>query len=107
VEYLEEDRGSGCPAVSNKEIAEELLRIADLLEARGNGHLAYRAAGDRVTRAGIDIHAMVESGRERLIDYFPGIGEKFRVLVTEFVRTGRTGIKSQLEREAAGLRRTV
>lgn len=103
---LEEESGMDNTVTSNNEIAGELERIADLLKVKGNGHLAYRAAAERVMRAGIDIPGLVESGMDHRISYFPGIGERFRGLIAEFVKTGRTELRSRLEREAAGMRRT-
>ncbi|MFO7915453.1 MAG: helix-hairpin-helix domain-containing protein [Candidatus Krumholzibacteriales bacterium] len=88
---------------TNREISGELNRIADLLEMKdGQSHRirAYRDAASQIEDEEQNISRLVEKGNEDKLREIPGIGEKLQGLITEFVKTGRTGLRNRLEGEA-------
>lgn len=89
--------------ITDREISEELSRIADLLEIKdGEGHRirAYREAASQIEDEKQSISRLVEKGNEDKLREIPGIGEKLQGLITEFVKTGQTGLRNRLEGEA-------
>ena len=88
---------------TNREISGELNRIADLLEMKnGQSHRirAYRDAASQIEDEKQNISRLVEKGNEDKLREIPGIGEKLQGLITEFVKTGQTGLRNRLEGEA-------
>ena len=84
---------------TNAEIAQELEAIADLLDIRRDNAFrirAYRQGARRVRDADAPLAEYVlEGSQERLRDV-PDIGEGLAAVISEYVLTGRTGIRQEL-----------
>jgi hypothetical protein len=89
---------------NNQKIAAVLDRVADLLEAQdANEHRirAYRDGANAVRDAGESVTELVMQGREEELQDLPGIGEKLAGVMSEYVRTGRSGLLDRLRGEVA------
>jgi DNA polymerase (family 10) len=85
--------------VSNREVAEILLRIADMLEIKGEvvyKSLAYRRAAQSILDLGRDINEVWAKGELRQI---AGVGEALGKKLDELVRTGRLQYYEELQEE--------
>lgn len=90
--------------IENQEIAKVLERIAGLLEAQdANVHRirAYRDGAQAVRDAGESVAELVMQGQEEKLQDLPGIGEKLAGVMTEYVRTGRSGLLDRLRGEVS------
>ena len=88
----------------NQEIAGVLDRIAGLLEAQdANVHRirAYHDGANAVRDSDESVADLVMQGREDKLQDLPGIGEKLAGVITEYVRTGRSGLLDRLRGEVA------
>jgi len=85
--------------MTNKEVAEILRRIADMLEIKGEivyKALAYRRAADNIEYLGRDIEDVWREGKLREI---PGIGKSLAEKLDELLRTGRMSYYEELQEE--------
>jgi DNA polymerase (family 10) len=85
--------------LTNRDIAELLRLIADMLEIKGEvvyKSLAYRKAADSIENLGRDIAQVWREGRLKEI---PGVGEALAKKLDELLRTGRLGYLEQLQEE--------
>ena len=85
--------------LSNREVAETFLTIANLLEIKGEvvyKTLAYRKAADSILHLGRDIQ---EYWREGNLTEIPGVGKAIAEKIDELLSTGRLGFLEKLEAE--------
>ena len=85
--------------MTNKEVAEILRRIADMLEIKGEivyKALAYRRAADNIEYLGRNIEEVWREGKLREI---PGVGKSLAEKLDELLRTGRMTYYEQLQEE--------
>lgn len=83
----------------NREIAEVLNRVADLLEAQDANHFrvrAYRNAARTVEQSEKSISRMAIRDQKSL-EELPDIGQSIAGAIREFVHTGRLGLLDRLE----------
>ena len=84
---------------TNAEIAQELEAIADLLDIRRDNAFrirAYRQGARRVRDAEAPIAEYVLEGNQERLRDVPDIGEGLAAVISEYVLTGRTGIRQEL-----------
>ncbi len=85
--------------ISNREAAEILLRIADMLEIKGEvvyKSLAYRRAAQSILDLGRDINEVWRQGGLREV---PGVGEALAKKLDELLRTGHLQYYEELQEE--------
>jgi DNA polymerase (family 10) len=85
--------------VTNREVADLLRLIADMLEIKGEvvyKSLAYRKAADNIEALGHDINDLWRQGALRQI---PGIGEALGKKLDELLSTGRLGYFEDLQEQ--------
>ncbi len=85
--------------MTNKEVAEILRRIADMLEIKGEivyKALAYRRAADNIEYLGRDIEDVWREGK--LLE-IPGVGKSLAEKLDELLRTGRMSFYEELKEE--------
>jgi len=85
--------------MTNKEVAEILRRIADMLEIKGEivyKALAYRRAADNIEYLGRDIEDVWREGK--LLE-IPGVGKSLAEKLDELLRTGRMSFYEELREE--------
>lgn len=85
--------------MTNKEVAEILRRIADMLEIKGEivyKALAYRRAADNIEYLGRDIEDVWREGKLMEI---PGIGKSLAEKLDELFRTGKMSYYEELKEE--------
>ena len=85
--------------LSNREVADILLQIADMLEIKGEvvyKALAYRRAAQSILDLGRDIYEVWAEGGLRQI---PGVGEALEKKLDELLRTGRLQYYEELQEE--------
>lgn len=87
---------------SNKDIADVLERIGDLLEARDeNPHRvrAYHSAANTVARSAEPIAEWAANENRDALMNLPGIGEGLAALMIDYVRNGQSDLLRQLEEQ--------
>ena len=85
--------------MTNREVAEILRQIADMLEIKGEviyKAMAYRRAADNILNLGRDINEVWREGKLREI---PGVGKSLAEKLDELLRTGRLEYYEQLKEE--------
>lgn len=85
--------------MTNREVADLLRLIADMLEIKGEvvyKSLAYRKAADNIEALGRDIREVWQQGRLRQI---PGVGEALEKKLNELLSTGRLGYFEELQEQ--------
>ena len=85
--------------MTNREVAEILYQIADMLEIKGEviyKAMAYRRAADNILNLGRDINEVWREGKLREI---PGVGKSLAEKLDELLRTGRLEYYEQLKEE--------
>lgn len=85
--------------ITNRQVAEILLQIADMLEIKGEviyKSLAYRRAAQSIMDFGEDIDEVWAEGRLREI---PGVGEALAKKLDELLRTGHLQYYEELQEE--------
>jgi len=85
--------------LSNREVADILLQIADMLEIKGEvvyKSLAYRRAAQNIVDLGRDINEVWAEGKLREI---PGVGEALAKKLDELLSTGRMQYYEELQEE--------
>lgn len=85
--------------LSNREVADILLQIADMLEIKGEvvyKSLAYRRAAQSIMDLGRDINEVWAEGKLREI---PGVGEALAKKLDELLSTGRLQYYEELQEE--------
>jgi hypothetical protein len=86
-------------SLSNAEIADALLRIADLLETQDADEFrvrAYRRGAERVNATPEPLAALYARGGAQALDELPGIGKTLASVIAELVRTGRSSLLERL-----------
>jgi len=81
---------------TNREVAELLRRIGDILDILGENRyrvMAYRRAADNIEALGQDITDLWRAGQLREV---PGVGEALAKKLDELFRTGRLGYYERL-----------
>ncbi|HZW03765.1 MAG TPA: helix-hairpin-helix domain-containing protein [Anaerolineaceae bacterium] len=87
---------------ANEEIADQLDRIADLLEIKEANPFrirAYRDGANTIRQAKQPVAELVEQGKEDAVQALPGIGGGLFAVIAEFVTTGDSGVLRRLEAE--------
>lgn len=87
---------------TNKEIANLLTRIADLLDAQGENPFrvrSYRTAAASVTHVRQSLAAVVRQKGTAGLSGLKGIGEKLAGLIQEYVEKGKVDLLQDLEKE--------
>jgi DNA polymerase (family 10) len=85
--------------MDNRQVADILYDIADLLEIKGETiykSVAYRRAADNILNLGRDINDVWRDGELREI---PGVGEALAKKLDELLRTGRLEYHERLKEE--------
>lgn len=85
--------------MNNRQVAELLTNIADLLEIKGENRfkiLAYRKAAENITHLDRDINLIWADGA--LADV-PGVGQAIHDKIDELLKTGRLGFWDRLSAE--------
>ncbi len=85
--------------LTNREIAQIFVNIADLLEIKGEviyKTLAYRKAADNLTSLGRDVR---EYWREGALTDIPGVGKAIGDKIDELLRTGELEFMNKLTTE--------
>lgn len=88
--------------LTNADIAEVLLRLAQLLTAQKENPFkikAYRRAAKTISNMGESVSDLVGAGADLTAQ--PGIGDSISSLITEIVRKG--GVPAQLEKQRASV----
>ncbi|MFZ8863665.1 MAG: hypothetical protein ACO2PP_24600 [Thermocrinis sp.] len=73
----------------NKEIAEILSKMADIMEFLGENPYrinAYRRVAEVLSELGVDVEELVKTGK---IYQIPGVGESSASKILEYLRTGK------------------
>jgi hypothetical protein len=86
----------------NRELARELRRIAELLEAQhASPHRvrAYLGAADTVQGLDRPVSAVLEQEGKAGLQRLPRVGQRIASLIDEYVATGRIGLLERLEGE--------
>ena len=86
--------------MGNENIAEELERIADLLEAQdANPHRvrAYRRGANRARNEKQSLAEMVHRGDGETLKTLPNIGEGLARIIERYVQTGYSGVLERLQ----------
>jgi len=89
---------------TNREIADVLERIADLLEAQGANPYrigAYRSGAASVRAAREPVAALVRAGGGKALRALPSVGEGLARVVAEYVETGRSSLLESLQARVA------
>jgi len=89
-------------AMSNREIAETLDHVADLLDTEDANTFrvrSYRGAAETVRDLDEPVVEMLEREGENALKELPGIGEKLAGAIRELATTGRLALAEQLESE--------
>lgn len=87
---------------TNQEIANMLLKIADLLEAQDANPFrvrAYRQGAQSVLDTDQSLATMVREGNEDELTQLTNIGEGLASTIAEYVRTGRSSMLDRLQGE--------
>ncbi len=85
--------------MTNREVADLLRLIADMLEIKGEiiyKSLAYRKAADNIEALGLDINEVWRQGNLRDI---PGVGKALEQKLDELLSTGRLGYFEDLQEQ--------
>ncbi|MEJ2167976.1 MAG: helix-hairpin-helix domain-containing protein [Desulfobacterales bacterium] len=85
---------------TNEEIADVLIRIADLLEAQDANRYrvnAYRRAARVISDLNREAAAMAVSDNGKRLEGLPDIGPSIAGAVRDYVETGRSGLLQRLE----------
>ena len=85
--------------MTNREVANLLRLIADMLEIKGEviyKFLAYRKAADNIETLGRDINEVWRQGKLRDI---PGVGKALEKKLSELLSTGRLGYFEDLQEQ--------
>ncbi len=83
----------------NSEVADQLDRIADLLELKGSDRYrvyAYQEAARAIRSLGRDIETIRQEGR---LEEIQGVGPSIAAKIAEFLKTNHCAYLEQLERE--------
>ena len=86
--------------MGNENIAKELERIADLLEAQdANPHRvrAYRRGANRARNEKQSLAEMVHRGDGETLKTLPNIGEGLARIIERYVQTGYSGVLERLQ----------
>lgn len=87
------------PNMTNKELADVFILVADLLEIKGAvvyKTLAYRKAADNLTNLGRDVQDIWKEGK--LTD-IPGVGKAIAEKIDELLQTGKLNYLENLQKE--------
>ncbi|HTX80312.1 MAG TPA: helix-hairpin-helix domain-containing protein [Longilinea sp.] len=85
--------------MDKQELAAIFVRIADLLEIKGEipfKTVAYRNAAESLRITSEDIHLLLREGRLKEI---PGVGDAIAKKIEELLTTGKLGFLERLENE--------
>ena len=85
--------------ISNADIADALLRIADLLQTQDADEFrvrAYRRGAEQVNATPEPIAAIYARGGAAALDALPEIGKTLASVIAELVRTGRSSLLERL-----------
>ncbi len=88
--------------VSNREIADTLDHVADLLELEDESGFrvrSYRNAAQTIRDLDAPVTTLMKQDGEHLLKDLPGIGDKLAGSIQEIATTGRLGLAERLESE--------
>ncbi|UYN91860.1 MAG: DNA polymerase/3'-5' exonuclease PolX [Anaerolineales bacterium] len=88
--------------MTNKELADTFLLIANLLEIKGEvvyKTLAYRKASENLTNLGRDVTTLWEEGGQKALLEIPGVGKAIAEKIDELLSTGEMSFLEKLKKE--------
>lgn len=88
--------------MDNREVAELLSRIADMLEFKGENPFkvrSYRNAAEIIEDLGESVAEIVAEGGAASLEKIPGIGKSLSAQIVEIVQTGSSHVIEELRRE--------
>jgi hypothetical protein len=91
--------------IANREIADVLERVAELLDAQGANRFrvrAYRAAAETIRRHDEPLARILREGGREAVDALPTLGPTMAAHVAELVERGSLGLLARLEGEVSG-----
>jgi DNA polymerase (family 10) len=91
-------------SATNVEVADALDRVADLLEAHGDGPFrvrAYRTAAESVRASTEPLSALLAAEGLPGLEKLPGVGKSIASAISEVIETGRLGMLERLQGRAA------
>jgi len=91
-------------SVENRDVADLLERVGDLLERQGANHYrvrAYRRAADTARAHGQPLSEVLGSGGRGALEALPGIGSGIASAIEEIVHTGRLRMLDRLAGEVS------
>jgi DNA polymerase (family 10) len=89
-------------SVDNREVAELLSRIADMLEFKGENPFkvrSYRNAAEIIEDLGESVSEIVARGGAAALEKIHGIGKSLSAQIVEIVQTGSSHVIEELRRE--------
>lgn len=92
-----EQKGIGM--LSNQDIAQVFLNIADMMEILGENkfkYLAYRRAGEIIAGLNVSVADMAAAGR---LEELPGVGPAIKSKIEELLQTGELGFYKRLQEQ--------
>lgn len=88
--------------MTNKELADTFLLIANLLEIKGEvvyKTLAYRKASENLTNLGRDVTTIWAEGGQKALLEIPGVGKAIAEKIDELLSTGEMSFLEKLKKE--------
>ncbi len=88
--------------MTNKELAEVFISIADLLEIKGEivyKILAYRRAAETLAEYGREVNELWRAGGVKALRSIPGVGEAIAEKIDELLSTGQLEFFEKLKKE--------
>lgn len=88
--------------MTNKELADTFLLIANLLEIKGEvvyKTLAYRKASENLTNLGRDVNVIWQEGGQKALLEIPGVGKAIAEKIDELLSSGQMSFLEKLKKE--------
>lgn len=91
--------------MTNKELADVFLLIANLLEIKGEviyKTLAYRKASENLANLGRDVNDIWKEGGQKALLEIPGVGKAIAEKIDELLSTGKLEFLEKVKKEVPG-----